>query len=97
MSKAATLFALSYILGMLVRYYPTQWTALVHGQSADAALPTLSAAVDFIESEFPQVTLDFLLHRDGPPWDERLGPRHWDDDPMDLQSRFPGGRGRGRF
>ena len=60
LSKVCTLFLLSYILGMLVRYYPMQWTGLVRGQFDDAALPTLAAAVELVENAFPQVVLDFL-------------------------------------
>lgn len=60
LSKLGSLFVLSYFLGMLVRYFPTQWTALIHAQVSDAALPTLMAAVDLVEDEFPRVTLDFL-------------------------------------
>jgi len=50
---------------MLVRYYPTQWTALIRGQIGDAALPTLAAAVELVERDFPRVVLEFLTH-DGP-------------------------------
>lgn len=60
LSKIAALFALSYALGMLVRYFPTQWTALVRGQIEDAALPTLAAAVELIEASFPATIVDFL-------------------------------------
>ena len=60
LSNLATLFALSYILGMLVRYYPAQWTALIRGQVNDAALPTLLAAVELIEEAFPRTVVDVL-------------------------------------
>jgi hypothetical protein len=60
LSKIAATFCVSYALGMLVRYYPTQWTALVRGQIADAALPTLIAAVDMVEIDFPATVADFL-------------------------------------
>ncbi len=60
LSKISTLFALSYLMGMLVRYYPVQWTALIRGLIPDAALPALSKAVDLIEEEFPQAIADFL-------------------------------------
>jgi hypothetical protein len=60
LSKINALFSLSYALGMLVRYFPTQWTALVRGQIDDAALPTLAAAVEFIEANFPSIVVDFL-------------------------------------
>ncbi|WP_300975403.1 hypothetical protein [Sphingomonas sp. LHG3406-1] len=61
LSKIATTFSLAYALGMLVRYFPTQWTALVRGQVADAALPTLIAAVDLVEGDYPAIVADFLL------------------------------------
>ncbi len=60
LSKIITLFSLSYMLGMLVRYYPMQWTALIRGQIEDSALPTLAAAVDLVEHDYPQLVLDFL-------------------------------------
>ncbi|MCH8951544.1 MAG: hypothetical protein IID49_05380 [Proteobacteria bacterium] len=60
LSKICTFFALSYMMGMLVRYYPMQWTALIRGQFADAALPTLEASVKLVEDDFPQVVEDFL-------------------------------------
>lgn len=60
LSKISTLFALSYVLGMLVRYYPMQWTALIRGQFADAAFPTLAASVELLEYDFTQIVVDFL-------------------------------------
>lgn len=60
LSKISALFSVSYALGMLVRYFPTQWTALVRGQIDDAPLPTMAAAVEFIETAFPKVVVDFL-------------------------------------
>lgn len=63
LSKLTALFSLAYGLGMLVRYFPTQWTALVRGQIDDAALPTLAAAVEHIETTFPSIVVDFLQDR----------------------------------
>ena len=60
LSWICTLFILSYSLGMLVRYHPTQWTSLIRSQVNDAALPTLSAAVELIEREYPATVLRFL-------------------------------------
>lgn len=60
LSKISALFSLSYSLGMLVRYFPTQWTALVRGQIDDAPLPTLAAVIEFIEMAFPKIVIDFL-------------------------------------
>lgn len=63
LNKIAVTFILSYILGMFVRYYPTQWTALIRGQVADAALPTLLSAVDYVENSYPSITADFIEHK----------------------------------
>ncbi|WP_313817721.1 YaaC family protein [Cupriavidus sp.] len=63
LSSTATLFLLSYMLGMLVRYFPTKWTALVRSQIGDSALPTIAAAIDLIEDEYPRVVLDFMLEK----------------------------------
>ncbi len=60
LSQISTLFVVAFILGMIVRYYPMQWTALVHGHFADAALPTLLTSVDHIESVFPSLAADFI-------------------------------------
>jgi hypothetical protein len=60
LSKIITLFSLSYMLGMLVRYFPMQWTALIRGQIEDSALPTIAAAVDLVEHDFPQLVLEFF-------------------------------------
>jgi hypothetical protein len=60
LSHICTIYALSYILGMVVRYYPMQWAALVKGQFSDSALPTLWASISFIESEFPKLVIEFL-------------------------------------
>lgn len=61
LSNILTAFTLSYTLGMLVRYFPTQWTALVRSQVNDAALPSIVAAIDWIESEYPRLVLGFLV------------------------------------
>ncbi|CAE6724382.1 YaaC family protein [Paraburkholderia nemoris] len=60
LSNVTALFLLSYTLGMLVRYFPTQWTALIRSQISDAALPTIAAAIETIEAEYPRIVLAFL-------------------------------------
>lgn len=60
LTKVGQIFLISYILGMLVRYYPTQWTALIRGQVADAALPTVLSAVEHVEKVFPQIPADYI-------------------------------------
>lgn len=63
LSKTSAAFALSYILGMLVRYYPTQWTALIKSQVSDDAVPTLMSSIDYIETRFPGFVKDFIEYR----------------------------------
>ncbi|BEH23800.1 YaaC family protein [Burkholderia pseudomallei] len=61
LSNILTVFTLAYTLGMLVRYFPTQWTALVRSQINDAALPSIVATIDWIETEYPRLVLGFLV------------------------------------
>jgi hypothetical protein len=63
LSKIATLFLVSYMLGMLVRYFPSQWTALLTGGSRDAALPTVLSAIELLEADFPRLVVEFLEER----------------------------------
>ena len=47
-------FLISYVLGMLVRYYPSIWTALLRNEKGDFAQPLLVDAVEAIESDFAE-------------------------------------------
>jgi len=60
LAKSAQLFAISYILGMLVRYYPGGWMNLIQQRIGDAGLPTILRAIDLIEDLFPKIVVDFL-------------------------------------
>lgn len=60
LSKPCFLFSVSFILGMIVRYYPTQWTALINGQQKDGLLPSIKAAIDRLEIEIPRLCASFL-------------------------------------
>jgi hypothetical protein len=60
LSKIGQLFAISYVLGMLVRYHPASWMDLVHQRTGDAALPTIFRVIDCLENLFPQIVVDFL-------------------------------------
>lgn len=66
LSKICAALALSYVLGMLVRYYPSRWVGLLQNQSNDAARPTLFAAVSYLEGTFPDLVVEFL-EETGPP------------------------------
>ena len=48
------LYLVSYVLGMLARYHPSIWTALLRNESGDFAQPLLVDAVEAIENDFAQ-------------------------------------------
>ena len=55
------LYLLSYILGMLARYHPSIWTALLRNEKGDFAQPLLVDAVEAIEKDFAsQLSLQLL-------------------------------------
>ena len=47
------LYLYAYILGMLVRYFPTKWMSLVNGEKGDAARPLIYEVIDLIECDWP--------------------------------------------
>jgi hypothetical protein len=55
LSKLLMLYATSYALGMLGRYYPSRWMALLTGGSGDFSYPLLAEASRVIEDVFPQM------------------------------------------
>ena len=55
------LYLVSYILGMLVRYHPSIWTALLRNEKGDFAQPLLVDAVEAIERGFAE-QLSHQLH-----------------------------------
>ena len=54
MTEFFKLYLTSYCLGMLCRYYPSVWLALLQHAKGDFAYPLLVAAVEAIETEFPE-------------------------------------------
>jgi len=67
LSKPLATYVLAYFLGMLVRYFPSQWLSLVRNERGDVSLPTLMKSVSYIEQQFPQMILDFLEEEPLPP------------------------------
>jgi hypothetical protein len=59
-SKLALLFMLSYALGMLVRYYPTEWRSLAARGTGDRFSPLVGASIELIEEQYPSLILDEL-------------------------------------
>ncbi len=55
LSKVLLLYATSYTMGMLSRYYPSRWVSLLTGGAGDFSYPRLAEATRVIEDVFPQV------------------------------------------
>jgi hypothetical protein len=62
-SELALTFMLSYFLGMLTRYFPTQWVALANGAKGDEIWPAINAAQNLIESSFPELVHEFIQYK----------------------------------
>ena len=54
MTEFFKLYLVAYYLGMLCRYFPSAWTALLRNSPGDFAHPLLVAAVDAVEADFPE-------------------------------------------
>lgn len=61
-SQLAITYMLSYILGMLVRYYPTHWMALIQGDRGDALWPAINRVQQLVENSFPELVVEFIQH-----------------------------------
>jgi hypothetical protein len=60
LSSLSMMYGVSYVLGIMGRYYPTQWLSLVTRQSGDLLYPLLREALSVIEQEFPRRVLTEL-------------------------------------
>ncbi len=60
LNKISQLFAISYTLSMLVRYHPAFWMDFIHQRIGDAGLPSILRVIDCLETQFPQIVVDFL-------------------------------------
>ncbi|MFZ1414510.1 MAG: YaaC family protein [Defluviicoccus sp.] len=59
-SQICISYIVSYILGMLARYYPTHWVSLAQGGCGDALWPTLNRAHRCIEETFPELVAEMI-------------------------------------
>ena len=59
-SQICITFLVSYFLGMLVRYYPTQWISLLQGNKGDILWPTLNRAHHYIENSYPELIMEMI-------------------------------------
>ena len=69
-SQICVTYMLSFFLGMLVRYFPTHWMALIKGHSGDEIWPSLNLAQQYVEQTFPELTAVFLEYviKNPEPW-----------------------------
>lgn len=60
-SQLSMAFMISYILGMLVRYYPSHWISLLQGSHGDFLWPTINRSQYYIENIFPELVLEMIF------------------------------------
>ena len=56
----AACFILSFVLGMLCRYFPTTWINTARTEKGDAFYPLATILLDWIEEVFPVMVVDVL-------------------------------------
>ncbi len=59
-SQLCITYMVSYILGMLVRYYPTHWIALTQGDRGDMMWPTINRAQQLVEQSYPELVAEMI-------------------------------------
>lgn len=59
-SQLCITFMISYVLGMLVRYYPTYWISLTQGDKGDSMWPTINRAQQMVEQSFPELVIELI-------------------------------------
>ncbi len=58
LSYFSLLFVASYMIGMMVRYFPTVWASLSRGINGDMVFPLLEASVNAVQRQFPVTLLE---------------------------------------
>lgn len=61
-SQLCVTYMVSYVLGMLVRYYPTHWITLARGGKGDVFWPTVNRAQQFVEITYPELVAELIQH-----------------------------------
>ena len=59
-SQLCITYMVSYVLGMLVRYYPTHWISLIQGEKGDSMWPTINRAQQFVEQSYPELVAELI-------------------------------------
>lgn len=59
-SQLAVIYFASYFLGMLCRYFPTHWMALMNGEKGDVIWPQIHKVHAVIHETFPLLVMKFV-------------------------------------
>lgn len=59
-SQICMTYVVSYILGMLVRYFPTHWISLTQGYKGDSLWPTINRTHQLVEQSFPELVIELI-------------------------------------
>ncbi len=59
-SQLCITYMVSFILGMLVRYYPTHWISLIQGDKGDSMWPTINRAQQLVEHSYPELVTELI-------------------------------------
>jgi len=59
-SQLCITYMVSYILGILVRYYPTHWISLIQGDKGDTMWPTMNRAQQLVEYSYPELVTELI-------------------------------------
>ena len=54
------MYIISYVFGMMARYYPSSWINLINGSKGDKIYPYVCKLLDYIFSNYPKQVLAFL-------------------------------------
>lgn len=54
------MYIMSYVFGMMARYFPTTWIRLRRAEKGDRIYPFAQNIIDFVYEYFPRQVLDFL-------------------------------------
>ncbi len=59
-SQLALTYMVSFMLGMLARYFPTHWISLASGEKGDGLWPAINAAQRYVDQAFPELVVEFV-------------------------------------
>lgn len=68
-SQLGFTYMLGFMLGMLVRYFPTHWGSLIGGAKGDRFWPTINRAQRVVEETFPELIYELIMDVLSHPFD----------------------------